>query len=111
MLPLITPENFENEVLQASGLVLVNFSSAGCGPCQIMDGVLTEWSEKPNLPIKIAKVDVDKEVEFANLYRILIMPTLKIFKNGECVKDVFGLQTREELLTAIEPFMSDTNEH
>jgi len=63
--------------------------------------VLEELAKDLKDQVKIVKVNVDKEIALADAQRIIIMPTLKIFKNGESVKDVFGVQSKDDLKAII----------
>lgn len=89
-------DDFKTHVLQAKGWVLVDFWSPTCGPCFMLNDVLTELAQDLPEDTKIVKVNVDEHVEIADAYRVIIMPTVKIFKDGEAVKDVLGVNTPDE---------------
>jgi len=96
----IKATEFDDEVLNATDPVLVDFWSPFCGPCIMMNEVLEGLVEEiPN--VKIVKVNVDEEVLLANEQKILVMPTLKVFNQGECAKEILGLQTPEDIIAAI----------
>ena len=75
-------ENFD-ELIQSSSPVLVDFYAEWCMPCKMMLPVLLEVEEEMNDKARFLKVNVDKEKELAKRFRILSVPTLIIFKNGE----------------------------
>lgn len=91
-----TKENFREEVLEAKGLVVVDFGAAWCGPCKSLLPILDEVvAEDPNK--KIVKVDIDEQEELAKEYRIMSVPTLLVFKNGEIVDKSVGLIQKDEV--------------
>ena len=92
----ITTNEFENEVLNAKGTVLVDFFATWCGPCKMIAPVLDEFS-KAHEDIKIVKIDVDEETPLAIKYGVASIPTLLLFKDGEKVKQTLGYQTLDQL--------------
>ena len=71
------------EVIQSPKPVLVDFYAEWCGPCQIMKPRLLDVAERMGEKAKIVEIDVDREKELAERYRIQSVPTFIIFKNGE----------------------------
>ena len=97
---VITKENFESEVLQASGKVLIDFWAAWCGPCQMMSPIVDEFA-KNHSEIKVGKVNIDEEPELAEKFNVEVIPTLKLFYTGKVVNESVGVippQKIEELL-------------
>lgn len=92
----ITTDEFENEVLNAKGTVLVDFFATWCGPCKMLAPHLDELSAK-NPDVKIVKIDVDEETPLAIKYGVASIPTLLLFKDGEKVKQTLGYQTLDQL--------------
>ncbi|SJZ46777.1 thioredoxin [Cetobacterium ceti] len=88
--------NFKKEVLEAKGLVLVDFWADWCGPCKMLGPILDELSTELEL-IKIAKVNVDESGELAGEYGIRSIPTMIIFKDGQKVDQIVGLRQKAEL--------------
>ena len=72
-----------NELIQSSKPVLVDFYAEWCGPCQIMKPRLLDVAERIGENAKIVQIDIDKEKELAERFRIQSVPTLIIFKNGK----------------------------
>jgi len=97
----ITKQNFETEVLQSEQPVLLDFWAPWCGPCRMVGPVVEELSEECT-DVKFAKVNVDEETELAEEYRIMSIPTLILFKNGEVAKRVTGARGKAELKDWIE---------
>ena len=71
------------ELIQSPKPVLVDFYAEWCGPCQIMKPRLLDVAERMGEKAKIVEIDVDREKELAERYRIQSVPTFIIFKNGE----------------------------
>ena len=92
----ITTNEFENEVLNAKGTVLVDFFATWCGPCKMLAPHLDELSAR-NPEVKIVKIDVDEETPLAIKYGVASIPTLILFKDGEKVNQTLGYQTRDQL--------------
>jgi len=97
----LTQDNFEKEVLQSTIPVLVDFWAVWCGPCKIQNPILEEIAKELAGKVKIAKLDVDQYPDLAGNYNVMSIPTLKIFKNGQVVSEMIGLQSRERLLSEL----------
>ena len=93
----LTKENFEQEVLQAKEPVLVDFWASWCGPCQMVGPVVEEVAGE-GTDAKICKVNVDEQPELARQFRVMSIPTLMVFKNGQTVKREVGAKSKAELL-------------
>ena len=97
---IIKNGNFEEEVLKSEKTVLVDFFATWCGPCAMVAPILKEIAEE-NSDIKVAKIDVDENMELAQKYKVSVIPTLMVFKNGEVVKTSVGEQSKEQILDFI----------
>ncbi len=93
----LTKDNFEEEVLKSQVPVLVDFWATWCGPCQMIGPVIEEIAGEVT-DAKICKVDVDAQPELARQYKVLSIPTLMVFKNGELAKREAGAKPKEEIL-------------
>ncbi len=96
----LTKENFKQEVLESKVPVLVDFWASWCGPCQMVAPIIEEISEEVT-DAKVAKVDVDAQPELAREYRVLSIPTLMVFKDGQAVKRDAGAKPKEEILAML----------
>jgi len=93
----LTDKNFQEEIKDFKGLALVDFWAPWCGPCQMMGPIIEELAKEFEGRIKIAKLNVDENPNSASAYEVLSIPTLKVFKNGEIIEELTGLQPKEVL--------------
>lgn len=92
----INMSNFKEEVLEAKETVLVDFWAPWCGPCRMQAPVLEKFAEA-NPDVKVVKINVDDNQQLAMEYKIMSIPSLIVFKNGEAVKMAVGLQSKNAL--------------
>ena len=92
----VTEANFDSQVLQADKPVLVDFWATWCGPCQMQAPILEELAKERD-DVIIAKVDVDQNPNLAQKYRVMSIPMLAVFKNGQPVLSAVGLQNKARL--------------
>ena len=93
----VNNETFENEVLEQTKLVLVDFWAEWCGPCKQIAPTLEELAEKYSENLSVCKVDVDANRELALQYNVRSIPSLMIFKEGEMIDSLMGAVSIEEL--------------
>lgn len=94
-----TDENFEKEVLKETEKpVLVDFWAPWCGPCQMMAPIIDDVAKEIGEKSKVGKLNVDESPEMAQKYGVLSIPTLIIFKNGENIKQLVGVQSKDGLI-------------
>lgn len=96
-----TDANFEAEVLKSDKVTLVDFWAPWCGPCQLMGPVIDELAGEMTT-MKIGKVNVDENPTTASAYGIMSIPTIKIFKAGQVVKEFIGAQSKDKLKNELE---------
>lgn len=91
---IITSQNFEEEVLKSEKTIVIDFWATWCGPCMRQGPIVEELAKEGYL---VGKIDVDKEPELAQQFRIMSIPTLLIFKNGQETQRLVGLTSKEDL--------------
>jgi thioredoxin 1 len=105
MTQVVTDADFQKEVLDSSDVVLVDFFATWCGPCQALVPIIDELNGEMPAGSKVVKVDVDQAPESSAKYGVMSIPTLKVFKAGEVVSEVTGLQDKEALIAMVEKVM------
>ena len=99
MAKIINSNEFNNTV--ESGVVVVDFFATWCGPCKMLSPVIDELSgELEN--VNFVKVDIDQSMDLAQKFRIVSVPTMKIFKNGEEVDTLMGFMPKDVLKSKVE---------
>lgn len=93
----LTNENFEQEVLQASTPVLVDFWASWCGPCRMLSPVVDEVSEEAG-GVVVGKVNIDEQQDLASRYQVMTIPTLIVFRNGQEADRSVGVVPKQKIL-------------
>ncbi len=94
---VVDDNNFDQAVLQAKTPVLVDFWAPWCRPCLMAAPILEELAEEYTDRITIAKLDVDQNPKTAAKYKIMAIPNLIIFKNGEPASQIVGFKPKQEM--------------
>ena len=93
----LTKDNFEQEVLQAKQPVVVDFWASWCGPCRMLSPIVDQLAEELT-EIKVGKINVDEQPELAEQFRVMTIPTLLVFKNGEKVLSSVGVKPKQQII-------------
>lgn len=101
-----TNDNFKSEVLESELPVLVDFWAPWCGPCKALGPTLDELALENEGKAKVVKVNLDEEPELGLKFQIRSIPAIKLFKGGEVVGEVVGLQTKANLQKMIDAVLS-----
>ena len=104
-LPQVTDNNFQAEVLEAGEPVLVDFWAPWCGPCRVVHPILEEMSAERE-DVKIVSLNIDENLETANQYEVLSIPTMIVFKGGQPAKRIVGAMPKKKLEAEIEPALA-----
>ncbi len=102
----VTSDTFEAEVIQSEIPVLVDFTASWCGPCKMVAPVVAELAEEWDGKIKVLKLDVDNDKEKAMEYRVMGVPTLMLFVNGEVAERLVGFKPKKKLIKKLKAYIS-----
>ena len=90
----LTRDNFEAEVTEFKGTVLVDFWASWCMPCKMLSPVVDEVAEEVT-SAKVAKANVDEQQSLAARFNVMSIPTLIVFKDGKEVRRSVGVMPKE----------------
>ncbi|HZN17339.1 MAG TPA: thioredoxin [Micromonosporaceae bacterium] len=98
----VTDATFVTDVLQADKPVLVDFWAEWCAPCRKVAPLLEEIADEMAGKVEIVKLNIDENPETARAYRVMSVPTLTVFKDGQPVSSVAGARPKGDLVRLIE---------
>ena len=90
----LTKDNFDAVI--ASGTTLVDFWAVWCGPCKMQSPIVDAFAQSHE-NVQVGKVNVDEQMELAQRFGIMSIPTLMVFKDGQVANKTVGLSTMEEI--------------
>ncbi len=102
MLKHLTDADFDAEVLNAKETVLVDFWAPWCGPCRMIGPAIEELASEYEGKAKICKVNVDEAPELARRYKVVSIPCVMVFKDGQDVERLVGARGKEDYEKALE---------
>jgi thioredoxin 1 len=95
-------DNFEEEVENSTLPVLVDFWAAWCGPCKMIAPIIDQLADEFDGKVKVAKLNVDDNRELAARFKVMSIPTILLFKDGEVVNQLIGARPKGDLVKMIE---------
>lgn len=103
----VTDTTFEQEVLKADTPVLVDFWAPWCGPCKMVAPILDEVSEQRGDQLKVVKVNIDEHQKHAFDLRVMTVPTLLLFKDGEVVERINGAPPKRTITNLLDQHLGE----
>ena len=101
----VTDATFEAEVLKSSKPVIVDYWAEWCGPCRQVSPVLEEIASEHGDKIDVVKLNIDENPAISQRYKIMAIPTMSVFKNGEVVKQIVGAKPKAALLRELSDWL------
>ena len=101
-----TDATFQNEVSDGNKAVLVDFWAPWCGPCRMVGPVLEEIASEEADRVKIVKVNVDENQQYASQLGVFNIPTMIVYKNGQPVDKIVGAMPKAQIMERLKPHMS-----
>ena len=105
MADAVTSATWEQEVLKSPTLVLVDFWAVWCGPCRMIAPTVEELAKEYTGKLKVMKLNTDENPDIASRYKIMGIPTIMLFKDGQKVDQVVGAVPKPQLKAKIDSFL------
>lgn len=98
----VTDDNFQQEIMEKEGLVLVDFYADWCSPCKILNNIIKELSVEYADKLKVYKANVDTTSGIVSKFKIRGVPAILVFRDGELVEQHIGLRSKKDLRKDLE---------
>ncbi len=97
----LNDQNFQTEVLNFDGKVLVDFWAPWCGPCQMLAPTIEELANELEGQVKVAKLNTDESPQTSTRYGINAIPTIVVFDHGQVKTTITGFRQKQDYLDAV----------
>jgi len=102
----VTTATWEQEVTKAQSLVMVDFWAVWCGPCRMIAPTVEELAKEYAGRVKVAKLNTDENPEIASQYKIMGIPTIMFFKDGQKIDQVVGAVPKPQLKAKLDSLLA-----
>ena len=96
----INKDNFQKEVMESDKVVLLDFFAEWCGPCRMLSPIVDEIAEE-NQEIKVGKVNIDEQLDLAEEFGGMSVPTLVVLKAGKVINTSLGGRPKRQILAML----------
>lgn len=101
--------SWNTQVLNASGLVMVDFWAVWCGPCQMVAPIVEELAQEYGERLRVVKLNTDENPEIAGQYQIMSIPTIMFFKGGQVVEKLIGARPKRQFKEIIDSLLASSS--
>lgn len=105
MVKELTKATFEQEVMNSSTPVLVDFWASWCGPCRMVSPIIDSLAEEYDGKLKVCKVNVDAEGELASEFAVVSIPTVLLIKDGKVSERSVGAKSHDDFCDMIDRYI------
>ena len=102
---MVTSDNFDKVVMQATQPVLVDFWATWCGPCRMLAPVIEELADEYDGKMIVGKIDVDECPDLAAEFGVSSIPMVVLFQNGEAVETMVGYRPKDSYVEIINNYV------
>ncbi len=102
----VTSQTWQEEVVQSSTPVMVDFWAAWCGPCKMIAPTIEELAEEYKGQMKVCKLNTDESPEIASQHQIMGIPSLLFFKEGKVIDKIVGAASKKQFKEKIDEILS-----
>lgn len=102
----VTTSTWDKEIEQSKGLVMVDFWAVWCGPCRMIAPTVEELAKEYTGKLKVAKLNTDDNPDIASRYKIMGIPTIIFFKDGQKVDQIVGAVPKPQLKAKIDTLLA-----
>ena len=104
----VTDQNLQEQVLQSEQPILLDFWADWCPPCRMLEPIMDELAQKYTGVMRVGKVDVDANPTTQEMFDVMAMPTLILFKAGQPIMQIVGYRPRNQLESILAEYLQPT---